>query len=267
MKTLTQFARVVLVGVFLITLSASLLSPASYDTQFREVPNTGPSRAHLLGTDELGRDLLARLLYGSRVSLLLAPAAALLSTAIAAFIGGVAGYLGGWWERLALAATDLSLSLPWFFLLITLRAVLPLNVAPFTSLVITFMLLGVLGWAPAARVLCAGARNLRNSEFLLQARACGTRKVRLLVGHVLPNLRPVLIAQFLTAIPIFILGEANLGMLGLGVAEPLPSWGSLLRALENYQTVLDNPLRLAPILLMLLVVTCFHLILPREGFS
>jgi peptide/nickel transport system permease protein len=267
MKRLAQFARVVLVGIFLLTLFAGFLSPASYDTQFREVPNAAPSRAHLLGTDELGRDLLARLLYGSRVSLLLAPAAAFLSTVIAALIGGVAGYLGGWWERLALAATDLSLSLPWFFLLVTLRALLPLNVAALTSIVITFMLLGVLGWASAARVLCAGARNLRNADFLLQARACGCRKVRLLFRHVLPNLRPVLVAQFLISIPVFILGEANLGMLGLGVAEPLPSWGSLLRTLENYQSVLDNPLRLAPVGLLLIVITCFQLILPREGFS
>lgn len=267
MKKLRHVAKFFLAGIFLVAIFASLISPASYDTQFREVPNAVPSRAHLLGTDELGRDLLARLLYGSRVSLLLAPAAAFLSTLLAALIGGVAGYLGGWWERLALAATDLSLSLPWFFLLITLRAVLPLNVPPETSIVITFMLLGVLGWAPAARVLCAGARELRNSEFLLQARACGTSEIRLLARHVLPKLRPVLLAQFLVSIPIFILGEANLGMLGLGVAEPLPSWGSLLRTLESYQTVQDNPLRLAPVFLLLLVFTCFQLILPQGEFS
>jgi len=266
-KTITQCAKIFLAGIFLLAIFASFVSPASYETQFREVPNAAPSRAHVLGTDELGRDLLARLLYGSRVSLLLAPAAALLSTAIAALVGGVAGYLGGWWERLALAATDLSLSLPWFFLLITLRALLPLNVAPFTSILITFLLLGALGWAPAARVLCAGARNLRNADFLVQARACGSREGRLLARHVLPNLKPVLLAQFLLSIPIFILGEANLGMLGLGVAEPLPSWGSLLRALESYQTVVDNPLRLAPVLLLLLVITCFQLILPQEKFS
>ena len=267
MKTLRHFAKVFLAGIFLVAIFANFLSPASYDTQFREVPNAAASRAHLLGTDDLGRDLLARLLYGSRVSLLLAPAAAFLSTMIAALIGGVAGYLGGWWERLALAATDLSLSLPWFFLLITLRAVLPLNVPPETSIVITFMLLGVLGWAPAARVLCAGARELRNSEFLLQARACGTGEIRLLARHVMPRLRPVLLAQFLVSIPIFILGEANLGMLGLGVAEPLPSWGSLLRTLESYQMVQDNPLRLAPVVLMLLVFTCFQLILPQGELS
>ena len=89
----------------------------------------------------------------------------------------------------------------------------------------------------------------------------------MLFRHVLPNLKPVLLAQFLISIPIFILGEANLGMLGLGVAEPLPSWGSLLRSLENYQTVQDNPLRLAPVLLLLLVITCFQLIVPQEKFS
>ncbi len=267
MKRLRQTAKVILVVIFLATVFAGFLAPASYETQFREIPNARPSPTHPLGTDELGRDLLARLLYGSRVSLLLAPAAALLATVIAAIVGGVAGYAGGYWERTALSATDLSLALPWFFLLITVRALLPLNVDPVTSVVITFALLGLLGWASSARVLCAGARTLRNSDFLLQARASGCSYGRLLFRHMLPNLKPILLAQFLVSIPIFILGEANLGMLGLGVVEPLPSWGNLLRSLENYQTVLDNPMRLAPVALMVLVVSCFQLVLPREDFS
>jgi len=260
-------AATILCAVLVATLLAGFLAPAPYARQFRDTPNASPSWQHLLGTDELGRDALSRLLYGSRVSLLLALAAALLATLIAGVIGGLAGYLGGWWERMAMAATDLSLSLPWLFLLLTVRAMLPLNVSPLTSVTITFALLGLLGWSASARVVCAGARALRNSEFILQARACGCSPVRLLFRQVLPNLRPVLSAQFLISIPVFILTEANLGVLGLGVAEPLPSWGNLLRGLESWPAVAANPWRLAPLALLVIVVSCFQLVLPNEGLS
>lgn len=266
MKTMRQVAAALLGVIFLATFFSGALAPADYAKQFRESPNAPPSRQHLLGTDELGRDLFSRLLYGSRVSLLLAPAAALLATVIAALLGGIAGYVGGWLERVAMAGTDLSMSLPWLFLLLTVRAVLPLNVPPVTSLLITFSLLGLLGWATSARVVCAGARELRNSDFVLLAKACGSTASRVLLRQVLPNLRPVLFAQFLISIPVFILTEANLGVLGLGVSEPLPSWGGLLRGLENWSTVQANPWRLAPLFLLLVVVSCFQLILPREDF-
>jgi ABC-type dipeptide/oligopeptide/nickel transport system permease subunit len=267
MKFLRHTAAALLFAIFIATLFAEILVPAPYARQFRESPNALPSRTHLLGTDELGRDLFSRLLYGSRVSLLLAPAAALLSTIIAALIGGVAGYVGGWLERIALAGTDLSMSLPWLFLLLTVRAVLPLNVPSTTSLLITFALLGCFGWAASARVICAGARSLRNSDFVLQAKACGCRSGRVLLQQVLPNLRPVLYAQFLISIPVFILAEANLGILGLGVSEPMPSWGGLLRGLENWSAVQANPARLAPLLLLFVVVSFFQLVIPQEGFA
>ena len=135
------------------------------------------------------------MLYGTRISLLLAPAAALLSTFMAALIGGLAGYLGGAWARGAMAMTDLFLSLPWLFLLITVRAVMPLNVPPLISILVTFLILGLLGWTSAARVLCASAATLRDSDFVRQARASGLPGIRLFWIHVLPNLRPVLYAQ------------------------------------------------------------------------
>jgi len=267
MKMIRKIATGFLGVMFLAAVFAEIVAPAPYAKQFREWPNAPPSRMHLLGTDELGRDLFSRLLYGSRVSLLLAPAAALLATIMAASVGGAAGYIGGWVERIVMTCTDLAMSLPWLFLLLTVRAILPLNVAPFSSLLITFMLLGLLGWAASARVVCAGARSLRCSDFVLQARACGSTPYRVLVRHVLPNLRPVLFAQFLTSIPVFILTEANLGLLGLGVSEPLPSWGSLLRGLENWSSVQANPWRLAPLVLLVLVVSGFQFILPREGLA
>jgi ABC-type dipeptide/oligopeptide/nickel transport system permease subunit len=256
-----------LVLVSAACLLADLVAPASYALQFRDVPDAAPSRQHPLGTDALGRDRLSRLLYGTRVSLLLAPAAALLSSLLAALIGGSAGFAGGWVERCVMGATDLFLSLPWLFLLITVRALLPLNVSPFTSVVITFALLGCLGWAAAARVVCAGARTLCSSDFVLLARASGNGGFRLLWRHLLPNLKPVLLAQFWISIPVFILAEANLGILGLGVAEPLPSWGSLLRELESFPAFSTQPWQFVPLILLVGVVSCFHLALQRQELS
>jgi peptide/nickel transport system permease protein len=264
MTVLRKLACLVLAVVVAASLAAGWLAPAGYATQFREAPNAPPSRRHLLGTDEIGRDLFSRTLYGTRISLLLAPAAALLSTLMAAFIGGVAGYLGGAWERLAMAITDLFLSLPWLFLLITVRALLPLNASPLVSVLVTFLMLGLLGWAASARVLCAGARALRNSELLVQARALGLHGLRLFAVHVVSNLKPVLYAQFWISIPAFILSEANLGILGLGVAEPMPSWGSLLKELEGLTSLAEQPWKLAPLLLLIVVVTSFQLVVSSQ---
>src|SRR4051794_25482413 len=116
-----------LLSMLLLSACAGFVASGSYSAQFRDAIGSPPSARFPLGTDELGRDRLARLLYGTRVSLLLAPAAALLSTLLAALIGGTAGYFGGLWERLVGRAIDLFLSLPWLFLLLVVRALLPLN--------------------------------------------------------------------------------------------------------------------------------------------
>ena len=253
----------ILGGLVLASLAAGWLAP-SYAEQFRDAISAPPSMRFPLGTDELGRDRLARLLYGTRISLLLAPAAALLSTLIAALLGGTAGYLGGRWERVVTSGIDLFLSLPWLFLLMAVRALMPLNTSPITSVLLTFLLLGCLGWASPARIIRAGTRTLVNSDYLLQARASGVKPARLFWRHMLPNLRPILAAQFLVSIPVFILSEANLSLLGLGVSEPLPSWGALLRELENYTAVLENPWILAPAALLVAAVSCLQLLLRTE---
>ena len=257
-------ACAILLLVVVPSLAANWLAPSGYAKQYRDAPNAAPSHAHYLGTDELGRDRLARVLYGTRISLLLAPAAALISTLLAALVGGVAGYLGGAWARAAMAVTDLFLSLPWLFLLITVRALMPLNVSPLVSVLVTFSMLGLLGWTSAARVLCSSAASLRNSDFVRQARASGIRSSRLFWIHVRPNLNPVLYAQFWISIPVFILSEANLGILGLGVAEPMPSWGNLLKEIEGMVSIGSEPWKFVPLVLLVLVVTSFQLVLSRQ---
>lgn len=259
-----KVACVVLLLVVGVALAAGWLAPAGYAKQYREVAGAPPSAQHWLGTDDIGRDRFARVLYGTRISLLLAPAAALLSTLLAALVGGLAGYLGGAWARVAMAVTDLFLSLPWLFLLITVRALMPLNVSPLVSVLVTFLILGALGWTSAARVLCSSAATLRSSDFVCQARASGIRGARLFWVHVLPNLKPVLYAQFWISVPVFILSEANLGILGLGVAEPLPSWGSLLRELEGLVSVGEEPWKFVPLILLVVVVTAFQMVLSNR---
>lgn len=267
MSAARKLACAVVFAVCAGSLAANWLAPAGYAKQFRDVPSAPPSRQHLLGTDEIGRDRFARVLYGTRISLLLAPAAALVSTALAALAGGLAGYMGGIWLRAARGFTDLFLSLPWLFLLITVRALLPLNVSPIVSVLITFAMLGCLGWAGAARIICADARAVAQSDFILLARASGSNGFRLLWRHLVPNLKPVLFAQFWISVPVFILTEANLGILGLGVAEPLPSWGSLLRELESFSTASAQPWQLVPLILFILVVSSFHLVLTKEELT
>ena len=264
MKIWRRVACAVLLLVVGVSLCATFVAPAGYARQYREAADAPPSRQHWLGTDDIGRDRFARVLYGTRISLLLAPAAALLSTLMAAVIGGLAGYLGGMFQRTAMTVTDLFLSLPWLFLLITVRALLPLNVSPLVSVLATFLILGMLGWTSAARVLCASAASLRDSDFLRQARASGIPGARLFWIHVLPNLKPVLLAQFWISIPIFILSEANLGILGLGVAEPMPSWGSLLKELEGLVSLGEEPWKFVPLVLLIAVVTSFQLIVSKQ---
>lgn len=262
--TRRQIFATALLGLLLaVSFGAGLVPKFSYSAQYREFADSAPCLRFPLGTDDLGRDRLARLLYASRVSLLFAAAASLGALLLAALLGGMAGYWGGWWDRGLIRAIDLMLSIPWLFLLLAVRALLPLNSSPITSLIVTYALLAALGWAAPARVVRAGVRSLRDSEFVLQARAQGSAESHILLRQVLPNLRPVLLAQFWTSIPMFILTEANLGFLGLSAGEPFPTWGSLLQELQS--PLLARPEAFAPVALIALSVCCFKLMRPARA--
>jgi len=245
-------------------LCAGWLAPHPYQTQFRDDTNARPSRQFWLGTDALGRDRFSRLLYGGRISVLMAPAAAGVAVALALLAGLSAGCLGGWWERIAVTATDLCLSLPWLFLLLAARAMLPLNVSSEASILVTFGLLALLGWAGPSRVILAAAKRHLTSDFVVAAQASGCPRWRIALVQILPHLIPVAAAQFWVTAPAFLLSEANLGLLGLGVAEPTPSWGNLLRELENLSQVAGHPWMAAPLMALILVVSCAHLAANEE---
>jgi peptide/nickel transport system permease protein len=260
MKLVRTLAVLILAAAIVVSVCAGWLAPHDYATQFRNHAAEPPSRQFPLGTDDLGRDRFARLLEASRISLLCAPAAALVATGIAAGIGVLAGYFGGWLDELLSGTTDLFLSLPWLFALLTLRALLPLNISPLKSFAATFLLLAAVGWASCARVVRASTQAMRTSGPILHARACGCRRTRILWRHVLPNLRPVLSAQFWILVPVFLLTEANLGILGLGIAEPMPSLGNMLAELQDYQKIPESPWILAPAVLLFLVVASLHFV-------
>lgn len=255
-------AKLALLAIFGVMLGAELLAPFPYDRQFRDEVRAAPSGRHLLGTDAIGRDRFARLLYGGRISLVLAPAAALVSVGLALAVAVTAVLAGGVWERAAMIAIDLVLALPWIFLLLAVRAILPLNTSPEVSAGVIFALLGSLGWAAPARILTAAVASELRSDYVLAARAAGCGASRLALVHVIPNLAPIACAQFWVTAPVFLLSESNLSLLGLGIAEPMPSWGNLLRDLQNLPSLAHQPWVAAPLVLLIVTLSCCHVAQP-----
>jgi peptide/nickel transport system permease protein len=262
MKYLRAAATALILVVVMSALAADILAPYDYAMQFRDHANEPPSRAFPLGTDDVGRDRLSRLLHATRVSVVFAPVTALAATIIAAVVGVLAGYRGGWLDMTATFLMDLALSLPWLFALLTLRALLPLDVPSTVSLAATGVLLSVVGWVPGGRVVRASAAALRESPPMIQARAYGCHPRRLFWFQIVPNIRPVLTAQFWILVPVFLLTEANLGVLGLGIAEPIPSLGNMLSELQNYHRIPEAPWTLAPAVLLVTLVASLHFTMP-----
>jgi len=257
-------AVIVLLAVLLAGLFAPAIAPYDYSRQFRDSPNAPASSQFPMGTDDLGRDRLSRLIYATRISVLLAPAAAFVSVMIALLLSAVTATRRLWVEHSFSALTTLSLSLPWIFLFIILRALLPLNTGAIPSILITFGLMGVAGWAWPGRVFTASIRQMKKSGWLLQARAAGVPPWRIARIWAWPRLRALAAAQFRILIPAYVLSEASLGLLGFGVAEPLPSWGNLLAELQHPARVRDNPWILAPLGLLMLVMIALEALQPSR---
>jgi len=263
-KVFRRIAIVLLLAVGLCALFASSIAPYDYSRQFRESPNAAASPRFFMGTDDLGRDRFSRLIYATRVSILLAPAAALVSILIALLMSSITAARTKLADHVLSGFTTLCLSLPWIFLFITLRALLPLNTRPLASILITFGLMGIAGWAWPARIFTASIRQMKQSGWLLHARASGIPASRIALVHAWPHLRALAVAQFRILVPAYILSEASLGLLGLGVAEPVPSWGNLLAELQHPGRVQDNPWILAPLALLMLVMIALEALQPSR---
>ena len=226
----------------------------------------------LLGSDELGRDIFSRLLFGSRYSLSIGMVAILLTVVLGVCLGSLSGYLEGWPDRIVMRLSDLFLSLPGLFLVLALRATFPDlggGLGLYVLIIVTFTLLG---WASVARVVRGQVLTLKKREHVLYAYASGASHLRILLHHILPFTRNYLLVQSSVLLPAFIVGEVTLTFLGLGVQEPDVSWGNLLNDATSLRALSDFPWLLAPVLVTLLSVLAFNyaadelkLILDEEG--
>jgi ABC-type dipeptide/oligopeptide/nickel transport system permease subunit len=264
MKALRRFSLYLLAALMAFSLIVTTRAWLSREAPARANAFAVASSEHPLGTDGLGRDRMQRLAQATLLSLSMAAGAAALTTAFAAVSGLIAGSAGPRGQRFALAAFDLLMALPWVFLAMILRGVMPLDTPPLLATVSTYLLMACFGWPACARVVSRGVLSLRKSTWMAQQRANGIRELRLLGCHLLPNLRPILMAQFLVTLPAFVVTEINLGLLGLGTAEPLPSWGGMLRDLEGYGAWMGSRVQLVPLITLVAVTASLQLFLASE---
>jgi peptide/nickel transport system permease protein len=197
------------------------------------------SRIYLLGTDAYGRDQLSRLLFGGKVSLLAGLLGAGLSLVIGLGVGAVAGYYGGWTDDVLMRFAELFLALPWLYLLFAVRAFLPLAVSPLEAFFLIIAVIGTVGWARPARLVRAVVLSAKERDFVRAARGFGATDGYLLRRHILPETSSVLLTQAAILVPQYVLAEMTLSFLGLGVPEPVPSWGNLLSSLQQYSVLVS----------------------------
>ena len=197
------------------------------------------TRIYLLGTDAYGRDQLSRLLFGGQVSLFAGLLGAGVTLFIGLSIGAVAGYYGGWRDNLLMRVAELFLALPWLYLLFALRAFLPLAVSPLEAFFLITAVLGAVGWARPARLVRGVVLSAKERDFVRAARGFGASNGYLLRRHILPETSSVLLTQAAILIPQYVLAEMTLSFLGLGVPEPVPSWGNLLSGLQQYSVLVS----------------------------
>lgn len=219
---LALVGEVTLVLLAIVAIAAPWLAP--YDPMQTKLPDAllSPSSAHWLGTDQLGRDVLSRLMYGARISLVIGLIAVGIAVVVGASVGAVAGFWGGWCDAVLMRLVDTMLSIPTIFLLLAVIAI----IGP--SIELIMVVIGLTSWMGVARLVRAEILSLKERGFVLAARVMGASPLRLIWKHLLPNaMAPVLVSATL-GVGGAILTESALSFLGLGVQPPTPSWGNIL---------------------------------------
>jgi peptide/nickel transport system permease protein len=197
------------------------------------------SRIYLMGGDLYGRDQLSRILCGGQISLLAGLLGAGLTLFFGVLIGAIAGFYGGWRDGVLMRVAELFVALPWLYLLFALRAFLPLAVSPVQAFFLIILVIGAVGWARPARLVRGVVLSAKERDFVRAARGFGATDGYLLRRHILPETASVILTQAAILVPQFVLAEMTLSFLGLGVPEPVPSWGNLLASLQQYSVLVS----------------------------
>ena len=211
-----------------------------------------------LGTDALGRDQFARLAWGARLSLGVALCAALGALALGTIVGGIAGFRGGAIDEALMRGADFVIALPALYVVLALRAAMPLVLTPWQVFWTMVIVLAAVGWPFPARAVRAVVASERTREYAEAARALGASRTRLLLRHLLPAARGVLVVQTTLLLPAFVLAEATLSFVGLGFGEPISSWGAMLRDAGG-RAVVEAPWLLTPAVAIVLAALAVNL--------
>jgi peptide/nickel transport system permease protein len=237
------FGAVTLILLFLYSFGGALFLPESF-ANFTDTPLrlTSPTAQHPFGTDTVGRDILARTIYGGQISLLIGLTAVLMETFLGILIGALAGYYGGVLDSILMRITEAMLNIPEIFLLIVMAKffggkIPDLNIMGRTfsgSVVVIVLIIAVTSWMYLARIVRAEFLSLKENEFVLAARATGTSNIEIIFRHILPNsIAPIVVTATL-GVANAILAEAYISFLGLGVRPPTATWGNMLDSANNY---------------------------------
>lgn len=254
-----------LLGALIILSAIVVVRPGSSGlAQDRSEISTGTSPNHPVGTDQIGRDRLTRIAEALLLCLSLSAMAAILATGIAAAIALSAAHTEGFIAKAILFLSDAALALPGIFLLMIVRASLPLGLSASSTAVITFLLLAALGWPVMVRTIYAEIIKHRESDWAFFCVASGLTRSRIFLAHMLSHISPLLRTHFLICVPAFLVAEANLGALGLGIADPLPSWGGMLNELASSSLVRGSNWRYLSAILLPVLLMLFELITMRS---
>ena len=219
-----------------------------------------PGKVLLFGTDAFGRDEFSRVVWGGQISVAAGIVATAVTLAVGSIIGVIAGYYGGWIDETLMGTTELFLSLPWLYFLLGVRAFLPLHVSPARTFLLLTCVIGLIGWARPARIVRGVVLSARTRNYVSAARGFGGSDFYLLRRHILPETFSVMLTQAAMLVPRYIAAEVALSFFGLGVNEPVPSWGNMLSALQQYSVLISYGWLLAPAAALFVTSVMYYLL-------